>query len=260
MKNNTVKKDFSDILVKNNNHIYSKEYQDMKKGNKIITDFPCKQLKIIKDKKNLTLSKLHQLTNVNRGVLERFLDGGRINHIDYRRIINVFPEIEESNIKQGIDVIPYQVFGCLISKGIVRHLFLNEDNKFYFLAHFKKVFPRETLAISNFKSNNIFLCQQRPSLEIWNEENIGFEFLIKTEVACYYGVIQRDQDRFHLVDIIDHMKIDIDDGTPIREVFDLAVKVSTKWSDIKCNDLNSIVRDVDDLQKSAWELKDEIND
>ena len=90
-------------------------------------------------------------------MLERFLNGGKINHIDYRRIINVFPEIEQQgNIKINLDVIPYQIFGCLIDNGIVRHLFLNEDNKFYFLAHFKKVFPRETLALSNFKSNNIF--------------------------------------------------------------------------------------------------------
>ena len=72
--------------------------------------------------------------------------------------------------------------------------------------------------------------------------------------------MQRNEDSFHLVDIIDHKHIDINDGTPIREVFDLAVKVSQKWSDIKCNDLNSIVRDNDDLEKTAWERKDEIND
>ena len=106
----------------------------------------------------------------------------------------------------------------------------------------------------------IFLCQQRPSLNIWNEENIGFEFLIKTELNCYYGVVQRQDDNFHLVDIINHKHINIDDGTPIREVFDLAVKVSQKWSDIKNNDLNSIVRDNEDLEKMAWVKKDEIND
>ena len=259
MKKLANKKTFSDILVKNNNHIYGEDYQEMKKGN-VIQDFPCKRLREIKDDKNYTLSKLQALTKVNRGVLERFLDGGKINHIDYRRILIVFPEIEQGNLRVGLDVIPYQVFGCLIDKGIVRHLFLNEDHKFYFLAHFKKVFPRETLALSNFKSNNIFLCQQRPSLDIWNEENIGFEFLIKTELNCFYGVVQRNEDSFHLVDIIDHKHINIDDGTPIREVFDLAVKVSQKWSDIKCNDLNSIVRDNDDLEKTAWERKDEIND
>ena len=86
----SIKINFSDILVKNNNHIYSKEYQKMKKGN-VIQDFPSNQLKNIKDKNNYTLSKLHELTNVNRGVLERFLDGGKINHIDYRRILNIFP-------------------------------------------------------------------------------------------------------------------------------------------------------------------------
>ena len=259
MKKLANKKTFSDILVKNNNHIYSKEYQEMKKGN-VIQDFPSKQLREIKEQKNYTLTKLHELTNVNRGVLERFLDGGKINHIDYRRILNIFPEIEQSNLRVGLDVISYPVFGCLIDNGLVRHLFLNEDHKFYFLAHFKKVFPRETLALSNFKSNNIFLCQQRPSLEIWNEENIGFEFLIKTELNCYYGVVQRQDDKFHLVDIIDHKHINIDDGTPIREVFDLAVKVSQKWSDIKNNDLNSVVRDNEDFEKIAWEKKDEIND
>jgi len=72
--------------------------------------------------------------------------------------------------------------------------------------------------------------------------------------------VQRQNDGFHLVDIMNHKHIDIDDGTPIREVFDLAVKVSQKWSDIKCNDLNSIVRDVEDLEKTAWQKKDEIND
>jgi len=249
---------FSDILVKQNDHIYDKEYQDMKKG-KIITDFPCNELTKIKIRKNLSLTKLQQLTNVNRGVLERFLDGGKINHIDYRRIVSKFPEIEQNNLNASIDVIAYPVFGCLIDKGIVRHLFLNEDHKFYFLAHFKKVFPRETLAIANFKSNNIFLTQQRPSINIWNEENLGYEFLIKTEIACYYGVLQRDEDKFHLVDIIDNKHINIDDGTQIREVFDLAFKVSTKWSDIKNNDLNSVVRDVEDFDKTNWEKKDEIN-
>ena len=188
---------FSDILVRNSNHIYSKEYQDMKKGKVIVEDYPSSRLKEIKDDKNYTLSKLHELTKVNRGVLERFLDGGKINHIDYRRILNVFPEIEQSNLRVGLDVVAYPVFGCLIDNGLVRHLFLNEDHKFYFLAHFKKVFPRETLALSNFKSNNIFLCQQRPSLNIWNEENVGFEFLIKTEVNCFYGVVQRQDDNFH---------------------------------------------------------------
>ncbi len=259
MKKLANKKAFSDILVKNNNHIYSKEYQDMKKG-KVIQDFPSKQLQHIKDEKNYTLTKLHELTNVNRGVLERFLDGGKINHIDYRRIINVFPEIEQGSVRLGIDVIPYQVFGCVIDGGRVRHLYLNEDNKFYFLAHYKKIFPRETLALTNFKSNNVFLCQHRPSINIWNEENIGFEFLVKTEVNCFYGIVQRYDDGFHLVDIMRHKHIHIDDGTPIREVFDLTVKVSQKWSDIKCNDLNSIVRDVEDLEKTAWQKKDEIND
>ena len=260
MKKPTIKKVFSDILVQNNNHIFeNKGYEEMKKG-KVIQDFPSKQLKEIKEQKNYTLSKLHELTNVNRGVLERFLDGSKINHIDYRRILNIFPEIEQSNLRVGLDVIPYQVFGCLIDKGIVRHLYLNEDNKFYFLAHFKKVFPRETLALINFKSRNVFLCQYRPSMDIFNEENIGFEFMIKTELACYYGVMQRQSDSFHLVDIINHKHINIDDGTPIREVYDLAVKVSQKWSDIKNNDLNSIVRDNEDLEKMAWVKKDEIND
>ena len=49
------KKVFSDILVKQNNHIYSKEYQNMKKGKKIIADFPSKQLQDIKEKKNIHL-------------------------------------------------------------------------------------------------------------------------------------------------------------------------------------------------------------
>ena len=53
---------FSDILVKQNDHIYDKEYQDMKKG-KIITDFPSNELAKIKIKKNLSLTKLQEITN-----------------------------------------------------------------------------------------------------------------------------------------------------------------------------------------------------
>tara|TARA_R100001443_G_scaffold81093_1_gene87979 strand:- start:193 stop:978 length:786 start_codon:yes stop_codon:yes gene_type:complete len=252
-------KNFSDVIVKQNNNLYGKEYENMKKSDKSITDFPVKKLNQIKDKTNLSLTKLQALTNVNRGVLERFLDGKKINHIDYRRILKKFPEIEQGNIAVGLDVIPYQIFGCLIDNGIVRHLYLNEDQVFYCLAHFKKVFPRETIAIRNYKSNNIFLCQYRPSMNIFNEDNLGYEFLIKTEIACYFGVMQRNEDEYHLVDIMSHKVIKLDDGTPIREVYDLVVKVSKKWSDIKNNNLNSIVRDPDYMKKQL-ELDKEKND
>ena len=55
----------------------------------------AKRLLLIKKAKNLTLTKLETLTKVSRGIVERFLNGGQINHQDYKKIVTMFPEISE---------------------------------------------------------------------------------------------------------------------------------------------------------------------
>ena len=55
----------------------------------------AKRLLLIKNAKNLTLTKLETLTKVSRGIVERFLNGGHINHQDYKKIVTMFPEISE---------------------------------------------------------------------------------------------------------------------------------------------------------------------
>ena len=55
----------------------------------------AKKLMVIKKTQNLSLSKLEELTKVSRGIVERFLNGGQINHQDYKKIVTMFPEISE---------------------------------------------------------------------------------------------------------------------------------------------------------------------
>tara|TARA_Y100000004_G_scaffold19367_1_gene19920 strand:+ start:2914 stop:3225 length:312 start_codon:yes stop_codon:yes gene_type:complete len=65
-------------------------------GKTLIVDIDdAKKLLLIKKAKNLSLTKLEIITKVSRGILERFLNGGNINHQDYKKIVIIFPEISE---------------------------------------------------------------------------------------------------------------------------------------------------------------------
>ena len=43
-----INKNFSDVIVKQNDNLYGKEYEAMKKSDKSITDFPVKKLNQIR--------------------------------------------------------------------------------------------------------------------------------------------------------------------------------------------------------------------
>jgi len=59
-------------------------------NNKIVAmskeDYALKKFKEIKDNANYNLSQLSNITEVHRDIISRYLDGKRINHIDYAKL------------------------------------------------------------------------------------------------------------------------------------------------------------------------------
>lgn len=192
---------------------------------------PHEQLCQIQKEKNFTITKIANDTKVHRDIVKRFLDGKKINHIDYIKIANVYPL--QDNLKNILNVSKIDMFGCLTDKGIVRHLFLNEQKEFYFLDHLKLVFTRELIGIHNMFSTTKIIVQARNDVDIFKQICERQEYLVKTETSAYYGFIQKHGKEFHLHCLWTGDCIDIPKEEKIMEVFDLVVKISANWSDIK---------------------------
>ena len=209
----------------------------VKMGNKKIDLAPHEQLNEIQKEKNFTITKIANDTKVHRDIIKRFLDGKKINHIDYIKIANVYPL--QDKLKNILNVSKIDMFGCLTDKGIVRHLFLNEQKEFYFLDHLKLVWTRELIGIHNMFTSTKIIVQAREDVDIFKQICERQEYLVKTETSAYYGFIQKHERDFHLHCLWTGDCIEIPKDEKVMEVFDLVVKVSANWSDIKDNRFSS---------------------
>ena len=239
MKKSRLKKKFSGIFLKNK---FNKGNSDMEA--KIIPDFPRKKLSEIKDKKNLSITKLHNLTNVNRGVIERFLDGHKINHIDYMKIANTFPEIQEYTDKTILQVAPINFFGTVEQGGYVRGLFLNEQRTFLLDKPLKTIFTSELVALHDSFSANKFVCIYKENKTSFTRHDHNHMYLVKTKTDCWFGLIKEHNSHFCLHDRHKLEPITVKE-LEIIEVFEMLALINDRWSELKDPKFTSIVSNED---------------
>jgi len=227
---------------------------------------PYLTFKAIKDKANLTISKLCKITKVNRDVISRFLDGKKINHIDYIKILNEFPDLQTTVSNHKLAVSKCNMYGTVIKGGIVRHLFYRESKEFYFIDHLKKVFSREIIGLHDEHTSSKYILQLRQCPEkkhdpnsyenpcsIFTQEYEHQEFLVKTTTNAYYGVMKRYKKEYYLCDLhtLEPINFGIDTRKPenIIECYDLVVKASDKWTLLKDKKFELVKGDVDNIEK-----------
>jgi len=239
MKKSSLKKSFSSILSKNK---FIKGKKEMEA--KIIPDFPRNKLNEIKNKKNLSITKLHNLTKVNRGVIERFLDGHKINHIDYMKIANTFPEIQEYSDKTILEVSPINFFGTVEQGGYVRGLFLNETKQFFLDKPLKMIFTDELVALHDSFSANKYVCIYRANKTSFTRDDHNHMYLVKTKTDCWFGLIKEHNSHFCLHDRNNLKPISLKE-LEIIEVFEMLAFVNSRWSELKDKKFTSIVSNED---------------
>ena len=196
---------------------------------------PSELLKNIKDDQHLNYQKLSEMTGVNRGVLERFMNGTGINHFDFIRIKKIFPEIDVDPSKIILETHKLEVFGTVIRGGICRHLLLNEPKKLIIPKTVLNNFGTTLIGVWNLHSHTCYIVKPRDHVDIFTQDQVGSEFLIKTKFRAYYGVVDRNEDRFVLTDQWTLKEIVFEDGDEILEVFDLIIKLPRDWSTNKAN-------------------------
>ena len=229
-------------------------------------DYPYLTFKAIKEQTNLTISKLCKITKVNRDVIKNFLDGKKINHIDYIKILNEFPELQTTASNHKLAISKLAIYGTVIKGGIVRHLFLRENKEFYFIDHLKKVFSGDLICLHDEHTSTKYILQLRTCNDK-NHNNFSFdnpcsifqqeyehqEFLVKTTTNAYYGVMKRHKKEYYLCDLhtLEPINFGIDAKKPenIIECYDLVVKASDKWTLLKDEKFELIKGAVEDIEK-----------
>jgi len=217
------------------NVVMSKKAEDLK-----VIKMPYKNLKITKDEQNLTISKIAEMTNVSRDIITRFLDGQKINHIDYIKIAKEFPEVLEITDKKILEVAPITVFGSVELGGYVRGLYLNEQKEFLLDKPLLQIFTDELVALHDSFSNNKFVCIHRPNKTNFTRHDHNHMFLVKTKTDCWFGLIKEHNNHFclhdrHKLEPISFKELEI------IEVFEMLALVSGRWSELKDKNLTSVV-------------------
>ena len=216
---------------------------------KIASD-PSITLDTVRKKENLTISEISKITKVNRDVISRFLDGKKINHIDYIKILNEFPQIQQSLSEYKLNVSVIDIYGTVLDGGIVRHLFLNESKEFLFLDHLKQIFTKDIIGLHDSKSSSKYILQLKTdcisgACNIFKEDFINREFLIKTITNAYYGIMKNVGDETWLCDQHTLKPIDFGDDSnkpeKIIECYDLIGKISNSWSELKDRKFHSVL-------------------
>lgn len=216
------------------NVVMSKKAEDLK-----VIKMPYKNLKITKDEQHLTITKIAEMTKVSRDVITRFLDGHKINHIDYIKIAKEFPEVLEVSDKKILEVAPITVFGSVEQGGYVRGLYLNEQKEFLLDKPLLQIFTDELVALHDSFSNNKFVCIHRPNKTNFTRHDHNHMFLIKTKTDCWFGLIKEYNNHFCLHD---RHKLEpiIFKELEIIEVFEMLALVSSRWSELKDKNLTSV--------------------
>ena len=210
-------------------------------NNKIVPmskdDYALKKFKEIKDEANYNFSQLASITEVHRDIISRYLDGKRINHIDYAKIIKCFPELTETD-NTKVNLKPINIVGSLTKSGVVRHLYINETRELYFLEHLQSTFGTNFVALTSNHSNNVIVCKLCHSkscpdtcthnyLEADSEKN---EYFIVTDRNCYYGINLNLNGNWTLCNFLTYKKIDIEPDEKIVEVYQTFVKINKDWT------------------------------
>jgi hypothetical protein len=238
------------MTTKNNKHINIHsivlDNPKIKHEIKNMSNYSSEKLSKIKIKNNFTLTKLHQITKVNRGVLERFLDGGKINHIDYLKIIKEFPQIQEQQYsdKKVLEVAPINMFGAVEQQGYVRGMYLNESKVFYLDSPLKTIFTNELIALHDTFSANKFVCIYKPNKIKFTRQDVDHYFLIKTKTDCWYGICKQVDKEFVLhchncqecLSVINYKKDDI------VEIFEMLATINGRWSELKDKSFTSVIK------------------
>lgn len=210
-------------------------------NNKIVAmskkDYALNKFKQIKNDANYNLSQLASITDVHRDIISRYLDGKRINHIDYAKIIKCFPILLETD-NTKVNLKPINIVGALTVSGVVRHLYINETRQLYFPEHLQSTFGTNFVALASNHSNNIIVCKLLHStdciencrhtfLEPDSEKN---EFFIVTDRNCYYGINLNLDGNWTLCNFLTYKKIDIEPDEKIVEVYQTFVKINKDWT------------------------------
>lgn len=216
--------------------VMSTKTQDLK-----VIKMPYKKLKVTKEEQHLTITKISEITNVSRDVITRFLDGHRINHIDYIKIAKKFPEIQENGNKENLQVKAITMFGALEPNGYVRGRFLNDPKEFFLPKSLVELYPNEIIGLHDSFSANKFICMHLPKKTKFYRSDLNYVFLIKTHTDCLFGIVKEtNNDVFDIVcrHTFNELEYKRDD---IIEIFEMVTTVSGRWSELKDKKINSIV-------------------
>jgi len=206
-----------------------------------VVPLPQNRLAELKEQQHLTITELSKMTKVNRDVVKRFLDGNKINHIDYIKIVKVFPEIHEISDKKILEVTPIGIFGSVEAGGYVRGLYLNEQKEFLLDKPLTSIFTDEIVALHDTFSNNKFVCIHRPNKTSFNREDHNYMYLVKTKTDCWFGLIKEHNNHFCLHDRHKLEPISVKE-LEIIEVFEMLAFVSGRWNELKDKNLHSVVK------------------
>ena len=205
-----------------------------------IVKMPYKKLKVTKEEQHLSISKISAITNVSRDVVSRFLDGHKINHIDYIKIAQKFPEIQEVSEKTTLKVTPVTVFGTVETGGYVRGLYLNEQKEFLLDKPLKSIFTEELIVLHDSFTNNKFVCIHRPNKVAFTRFDHNYMFLVKTKTDCWFGLIKEHNNYFCLHDRHSLKPITVGE-LEIIEVFEMLGLFNGRWNELKDKNLNSVI-------------------
>ena len=214
---------------------------------------PYKILSDIKEFNNLSITHIADKTNVNRDVISRFLDGKKINHIDYIKILNEFPQLQKTVSVTKLNISKIYMYGVVTKGGKVRHLFLREAKEWLMIDHLSKVFTKELIGMHDEHSSAKYILQLRSSSDIFKQEFQHQEFLVKTTTNAYFGIMKPYRHEYYLCDQHTLEPIDFgeDSNKPekIIECYDLLVRCNDRWSELKDKKYSTVIADPEEIAK-----------
>lgn len=229
LQNMKLKKKFFDIFKTNMSN------------NKVIELNPSEKLEKIKDERNFTIAHIAKISGVKRDVISRFLEEKNINHIDFIKIRNSFPDIDIRPDQRILPITKLNMFGTIQKNGSVSQLMLNDSKTVLIPTNIKKLFSKELIGLHVISSSSKYILQIRKDHNVFNENEINNEFLVKTLTNSYYGVMRPCNNHICLASVWDFKKLNIhkedSDSGRIVEIYDLVMKISNKWSVLKDNKL-----------------------
>ena len=215
-------------------------------------------LETVAEQEHLSIARISELTTVKRDIIKRFLKGTKINHLDYQKILDTFPNIAPTNNEPVVAISGIDVFGVLTKTGVVRHLYINEQKKFYFLDHLKKAFDIDAIAIKNPVGDSFNICKcvyikndEKLNQDIYTPNNVNKEFFIKTEQSCYYGILLQRGNKFQLCNWLTQEPLVWEKDETIVEAYFMFVCISSNWLDAIQKKLRPKVTRVEDIIKDG---------